>query len=104
MRHRLSATRKTVLLFVGAFVATVVVAALVTGAVRLPREERAEESPFPPYWSELREGETTRKELVARLGEPTDAVDDCLQYERLVEPNYYKFCFEDGTLFQKSAY
>lgn len=59
--------------------------------------------PFPHSWSELEEGELTRRGLVARLGPPTDVEGDCLIYDDLVEAQAYKFCFRGGVLVQKAA-
>lgn len=79
-----------------------VVLLAVTSAWR--NQDEVPEVPFPPYWSEIEEGETTKQDLHARLGRPTRVEGECFLYHRLVESQNYKFCFAGDTLLLKAAY
>lgn len=100
-----SLTRRTLLHVVAIGLVAAAIAAAMIVAFREPEAAEVEESRFPPYWAQIEEGETTRRELLERLGEPERVEDDCLLYDRLVAAQNYKFCFtRDDVLFQKAAY
>lgn len=96
-----TATRRTVIGIALVIAATAAIAVAVVFFFR--GDEELSERPFPAYWSELEEGETTERELRARLGPPTRVEGECLFYRDLVAPQTYEFCFQDGVLFHKAA-
>lgn len=90
------------LLFLGAVAVAATIAVVVV--LSAPNDDPPDEARFPPYWAQLEEGETTRQQIVDRLGEPAMAEGECLFYEELTERQNYKFCFEGDTLALKAAY
>lgn len=97
-------TRRGLFWFAGVIVAVVAIVVVVSVYFGSIDDGERSEARFPPYWSELEEGELTEAELRERLGPPAQLEGDCLLYDDLVEANRYEFCFdEDDVLLQKSA-